>query len=84
MGRLSGGMVLPLPFNSVVLACRHVVHLCYGCTTWATAAHHRPPGTSLEAINGLQHCCWHNMLMPQNHGSWCLGTLGNWGGRAGW
>ena len=28
--------------------------------------HHRPPRTWLEAIKGLGHCCWHNMLMPQN------------------
>ena len=36
MGKLAGGMVLPLPFHSVVLAFRHIVHLCYGCTTLAT------------------------------------------------
>ena len=38
MGRLLGGMVLPLPFHSLVLAFCHIVHLCYGCTTLATAA----------------------------------------------
>ena len=38
MGRLAGGMVLPLPFHSLVLAFCHIVHLCYGCTTLATAA----------------------------------------------
>ena len=38
MGRLAGGMVLPLPFHSLVLAFFHIVHLCYGCTTLATVA----------------------------------------------
>ena len=38
MGRLAGGMVLPLPFHSLSLAFCHIVHLCYGCTTLATAA----------------------------------------------
>ena len=38
MGRLAGGMVLPLLFHSLVLAFCHIVHLCYGCTTSATAA----------------------------------------------
>ena len=38
MGRLAGGMVLPLPFHSLVLALCHIVHLCYGCTTLATVA----------------------------------------------
>ena len=38
MGRLAGGMVLPLPFHSLVLAFCHIVHLCYRCTTLATAA----------------------------------------------
>ena len=35
--RLAGGIVLPLPFHSLVLAFCHLVHLCYGCTTLATA-----------------------------------------------
>ena len=38
MGRLAGGMVLPLPFHSLVLAFCHIVHLCYGFTTLATEA----------------------------------------------
>ena len=38
MGRLAGGMVLPLPFHSLVLAFCHIVPLCYGCTTLATPA----------------------------------------------
>ena len=38
MGRLAGGMVLPLLFHSLVVAFCHIVHLCYGCTTLATAA----------------------------------------------
>ena len=38
MGKLAGGMVLPLPFHSLVLAFCNIVHLCYGCTTLATAA----------------------------------------------
>ena len=38
MGRLAGAMVLPLPFHSLVLAFYHIGHLCYGCTTLATAA----------------------------------------------
>ena len=32
------GMVLPLPFYSLLVAFCHIVHLCYGCTTLATAA----------------------------------------------
>ena len=38
MGRLAGGMVLLLPFHSLVMAFCHTVHLCYGCTNLATAA----------------------------------------------
>ena len=38
MGRLAGGMVLPLAFHSLVLAFCHIVHLCHCCTTLATAA----------------------------------------------
>ena len=38
MGTLAGGMVLPLPFPSLVLAFCHIVHLCYACTTFAPAA----------------------------------------------
>ena len=38
MERLAGSMVLPLPFHSLVLAFCHIVHMCYGCTTSATAA----------------------------------------------
>ena len=38
MGRLARGMVLPLPFCCMVLTFYHIVHLCYGCTTLATAA----------------------------------------------
>ena len=38
MGRLAGGMVLPLPFHSLALAFCHMVHLCYGCTNVATPA----------------------------------------------
>ena len=30
--------MVPLPFHSLVLAFCHIVHLCYGCTTLATAA----------------------------------------------
>ena len=37
MARLAGGMVLPLPFHSLVLAFCHIVHLCYGFTTLAIA-----------------------------------------------
>ena len=33
-------MVLPLPFHSLVLAFCHILHLCYGCITLATAAWH--------------------------------------------
>ena len=29
MGILVGGMVLPLPFHSLVLAFCHIVHLCW-------------------------------------------------------
>ena len=36
MGRLVGGMVLPLPFHSRVLAYCRMVHLCYGCTELTT------------------------------------------------
>ena len=36
MGRLAGGMVLPLPFHSLVLAFRHMVHLCSGSNNMAT------------------------------------------------
>ena len=32
MGRLAGGMVLPLPFHSLVLVYCRMVHLCFGCT----------------------------------------------------
>ena len=38
MGRLAGGMVLPLPFHSPVSAFCHIVHVCYGCAALATAA----------------------------------------------
>ena len=38
MRRLAGGVVLPLPFHSVVLAFCHIVHVCYGCTTLANVA----------------------------------------------
>ena len=39
MGRLAKGMVLPLPFHSLVLAFCHIVHLCcgsnnLGAVTW--------------------------------------------------
>ena len=37
MGRPAGGMVLPLPFYSPVVAFCHIVHVCYGCPTLATA-----------------------------------------------
>ena len=36
MGRLAGGMVLPLPFHSLVLAFCHMVHLRYGPNNLAT------------------------------------------------
>ena len=36
MGRLAGGMVVPLPFHSLVVAFCHMVHLCYGCNNLAT------------------------------------------------
>ena len=36
MGRLVGGMVLPLPFHFLVLAFCHMVHLCYGSNNLAT------------------------------------------------
>ena len=36
MGRLAGGMVLPLPFHSLVLAFCHMVHPCYGSNNLAT------------------------------------------------
>ena len=36
MGRLAGGMVLPLTFHSLVVAFCHMVHLCYGCNNLAT------------------------------------------------
>ena len=36
MGRLARGMVLPLPFHSLVVAFCHMVHLCYGCNNLAT------------------------------------------------
>ena len=36
MGRLAGGMVLPLPFHSLVLAFCHMVHLCYGSNNLAS------------------------------------------------
>ena len=36
MGRLAGGMVLPVPFHSLVLAFCHMVHLCYGSNKLAT------------------------------------------------
>ena len=32
MWTLEGGIVLPMPFHSLVLASCHIVHLCYGCT----------------------------------------------------
>ena len=38
MGRRAGGLVLALPFYSLVLAVCHIVHLCYGCTTLATSS----------------------------------------------
>ena len=38
MGRLAGGMVLPLPLHSLVVAFCHMVHLCYGRTDLATVA----------------------------------------------
>ena len=33
-GKTSRGMVLPLPFHSLVLALCHILHMCSGCTTW--------------------------------------------------
>ena len=36
MGKLVGGMVLPLPFRSLVLAFCHMVHLCYGSNNLGT------------------------------------------------
>ena len=36
MGRLAGGMVLPLPFHSLVFAYCRMVHLCYCCTQLST------------------------------------------------
>ena len=38
MGRRAGGMVLPLPFHSLVLAYCRMVHLCYGCTELSTCS----------------------------------------------
>ena len=38
IGRVAQGMVLPLPFPSLVLTFCHIVHLCYGCTTLTTAS----------------------------------------------
>ena len=38
MGRLAQGMVLLLPFPSLYITLCHIVHLCYGCTTLATAS----------------------------------------------
>ena len=40
MGRLTGGMVPPLPFRSLVLAYCRMVHLCYGCIEWTTCSWH--------------------------------------------
>ena len=37
MGRVARGMVRKLPFRSLVLAFCHIVHVCYGSTTLATA-----------------------------------------------
>ena len=37
MARLAGGMVLPLPLHSLVLAFSNIVHVCYGCNILATA-----------------------------------------------
>ena len=36
LGRLAGGMVLPLPLHSLVLAYCRMVHLCYSCTNLST------------------------------------------------
>ena len=36
MHRLAAGMVLPLPFHSLVLVYCRMVHLCYGCTEMST------------------------------------------------
>ena len=38
MGRLAGGMVLPLPFHSLLLGYCRMVHLCYGCTELSTCS----------------------------------------------
>ena len=38
MGKLAGGMVLLLPFHSLVMAFCHIVHLCYVGTALANAA----------------------------------------------
>ena len=40
IGRLMGGMVLPLPFHSLVFAYSRKVHLCYGCTELTTFSWH--------------------------------------------
>ena len=36
MGKLAGGMVLPLPFHSLLVAFCHKVHLCYGSNNLVT------------------------------------------------
>ena len=38
MGRLAGGMVLPVPFHSLILAYCSMVHLCHGCTELTTCS----------------------------------------------
>ena len=38
MGRLAGGMALPLPFHSLVLAYCRMVHLCYVCGELSTCS----------------------------------------------
>ena len=65
MGILAGGMVLSLPFHSLVLTLCHIVHLCYGVTTLATAA--------WQAMGLL--CAYFVDIIPEFAAEGCTTTL---------
>ena len=74
IGRLAGGMVLPVPFHSLVVAYCPMVHLCYGCTDLTTC--------SWCAV-GLV-CAYIVHIIPQFFQEGCMETLYMHGGSHTW
>ena len=65
MGRRASGMVLPLPFHTLVLAYCRMVHLYYGCTELSTC--------SSRAMGLL--CTYHVHIVPEFTEEGCTATL---------